>query len=496
MAIDPTPDREPVYLWDMPEYDPDRIRDAVARSMAGMGVKPTGRVLIKPNTVAAHPVFFTHAYARAEVLDGVAAAVKAASGPDVTEVAVGERCGITIPTRFAFRNAGYAPILKKHGLKRYLFDEERPVEVALKNPDRLRDRIFVPEPIAKTDFLVCLPKFKTHPWTTVTFSLKNYIGIQDDAHRLIDHDFHLDRKVADLQDVVPQRLIVIDAVIGGSGRMLTPRPVPLGMIIVGRNPVAVDTVCCAMLGLDARSVAHIRLCGERGLGPLDLSAIDVRGDVPLEQAKERCRPMQVGLVRVEDYFAGSRITALAGPPPDPEGVPYCWGGCPGAVEEAIEIIERLQPDARNAARKLRIVYGDMRGKDLREEEGEYVVFLGDCARYSGTVFGLPTEVESVYVPSHGRDPRHAHADDIFVKMAVTLWKMLMVRARGKKVLVIRGCPVSVAEHVLFLSALGGLKNPYLDPSVVLQFAWHWLASKSTRLVRRATGRLRPTLLDP
>ena len=32
-------------------------------------------------------------------------------------------------------------------------------------------------------FLVNCPKFKAHPLTTVTFGCKNYIGLQDDAHR-------------------------------------------------------------------------------------------------------------------------------------------------------------------------------------------------------------------------------------------------------------------------------------------------------------------------
>ena len=38
---------------------------------------------------------------------------------------------------------------------------------------------------------------------------------------------------------------------------------------------------------------------------------------------------QVGLIRVEDYFKGTPITAYAGPPPDGQ-TEYCWGGCPGA----------------------------------------------------------------------------------------------------------------------------------------------------------------------
>ena len=51
-----------------------------------------------------------------------------------------------------------------------------------------------------------MPKFKSHPWTTVTFSIKNYIGIQDDRHRLIDHDHRLNEKVADLQHIIQPQL--------------------------------------------------------------------------------------------------------------------------------------------------------------------------------------------------------------------------------------------------------------------------------------------------
>ena len=47
--------------------------------------------------------------------------------------------------------------------------------------------------------------------TGVTFSLKNYFGIQDDRHRLIDHDWALNRKIADLQHVVQPELVVIEA---------------------------------------------------------------------------------------------------------------------------------------------------------------------------------------------------------------------------------------------------------------------------------------------
>src|SRR5690606_18785865 len=85
-------------------------------------------------------------------------------------------------------------------------------------------------------------------------------------------------------------------------------------------------------------IDHIRFAHEHGFGPMDLAAIDITGDVTFEEARARADGFQVGLQRVEKYFEGSHITAYAGPPPEPERTDYCWGGCPGALEEAIEIL--------------------------------------------------------------------------------------------------------------------------------------------------------------
>ena len=55
-------------------------------------------------------------------------------------------------------------------------------------------------------------------------TLKNYIGIQDDRHRMIDHDHRLDEKIADLQEVIQPRLVALDAIVAGQRSMLTPAP--------------------------------------------------------------------------------------------------------------------------------------------------------------------------------------------------------------------------------------------------------------------------------
>ena len=80
---------------------------------------------------------------------------------------------------------------------------------------------------------------------TVTFSMKNYIGIQDDRHRLIDHDHRLNEKVADLQYVIQPQFIAIDGITAGEGRMLTPKPFQLNLIVIRATTRSPSTRCAA-----------------------------------------------------------------------------------------------------------------------------------------------------------------------------------------------------------------------------------------------------------
>ena len=381
--------RPKVIIRRCPEYDVERIRTLAREALEELDLRPSGRTLVKPNCVASGDAF-PHAYTRPEFLEGILGALKDRAVTDgerpMTELAVGERCGITIPTRMSFAGAGYYPMFKRAGVKHYHFEEEPQVEIPLSHPERLRDYIFTPEPIARADFFVNCPKLKSHPWTTVTFSMKNYIGIQDDRHRLIDHDHRLNEKIADLQYIIQPQFIAIDGIIAGEGRMLTPVPRKLGLVIFGNAQTAFDAVCCNIIGIDPFKVDHLRLAHERGFGPLDLSEIDITGDVTLEEAQRMARGFQVGLIRVEKYFEGTHISAYAGPPPEPERTDYCWGGCPGSIEEAIEILRLYDSQCDEKMPRMHVVFGAYAG-EIPAGPGEKVIFIGDCATWRGELQG-------------------------------------------------------------------------------------------------------------
>lgn len=477
------PSRPRVVIRRCPTYDVERIRTIIREGLEELDLRPHGRTLIKPNVVASGPTF-KDAFTRPEFIEGVVRGLRDRDDGRVRELAVGERCGITIPTRYAYEEAGYYPMFKRLGVKHYHFEEEPQVEIRYTHPGRLRDYVFTPEPVAKADFFVNCPKFKSHPWTTVTFAMKNYIGIQDDRHRLIDHDHRLNEKIADLQYIIQPQFVAIDAITAGEGRMLTPIPFDLGLVIMGNSQVAFDAVCSRIIGLDPSTVDHIRMASERGFGTMDLADIEISGDVTLEEAQAKAKGFKVGLIRVEKYFEGTNITAYAGPPPEVEHTDYCWGGCPGAIEEAIEIIRLYDKQADTKMPRTHVVFGAYDGP-IDAKPGEKVVFIGDCAKWQGKLGDQLIKIESLYRDRSTKDPYVAKHDDIYAKMASVTAKLAV--HRNDTHFRLEGCPVSVAEQVLAIVGLGKLNNPYLAPDQIVGFNKGYLAWRGATVAKRLAG---------
>src|SRR5262249_42282524 len=155
--------------------------------------------------------------------------------------------------------------------------------------------------------------------------------------------------------------------------------------------------------------------------------IEIGGDVSLDEAREKAKGFKVGLVRVEKYFEGSHITAYAGPPPEPEHTDYCWGGCPGAIEEAIEILRPYDKPTESKMPRLHVVFGAYDGP-IDAKPGEKVVFIGDCARWEGKVGDKFVKVESLYRDRSTKDPYGAKHDDIYAKMASVTAKLALNRS--------------------------------------------------------------------
>ena len=465
-------------------YDPELIAGIIAEGMQELGAKPKGRLLAKPNVVLAQRDVFPYAYTRAEFLEGALMAAKRVGGAEISELAVGERSGITVPTRFCFKEAGYPGVLRRQGAKAYYFDESPHAPAPVAGGGALRGEVYLPRPVLDCDFLLNLPKFKAHPWTRMTLSLKNFIGIQDDSHRLLDHNTFLEHKIVDLNLAARQDFIAIDGIVAGQKMMLTPDPFDLGAIVMGTNPCAVDAVGCAMVRVDPHDLLHLKMAAAHGLGPLDLSEIEISGDFPLEEVQRRTEGFQFCLERVDDYFTGGPITCTVGTFPEAHSRDYCWGGCPGALQEAMHILRGFDPQVESKMGKVRYVVGRVEGP-LNLAPDEKVLFAGACTSWQGEIDGQAVNIQPSYRPPAQHNPHRRPSNDMFLKTGQALGRCLA--NRGRRWLHAPACTMSVADHVHYVSSLAGVANPNFDLRLLLPINLAYMQMRASRLAHRLAG---------
>jgi hypothetical protein len=91
------------------------------------------------------------------------------------------------------------------------------------------------------------------------------------------------------------------------------------------------------------------------------------------------------------------------------------------------------------------------------------------------------QIENLYRDRSTYDPHTIEGEDIVAKTAKT--HKALKQAEGKPYLRLRGCPVSVAEQVQALVAIGGLQDPSRSwPGAKAYITW-----KSKMLLRRMSG---------
>jgi hypothetical protein len=74
--------------------------------------------------------------------------------------------------------------------------------------------------------------------------------------------------------------VLVDGLVGveGIGPDAPPGlPVEQGLVVLGTNGVATDAVTASIMGYKVEDIDHLRFASERGCGPLDLSAITIKG---------------------------------------------------------------------------------------------------------------------------------------------------------------------------------------------------------------------------
>jgi uncharacterized protein (DUF362 family) len=136
-------------------------------------------------------------------------------------------------------------------------------------------------------FFVSVAKLKTHSTAHATLSMKNLVGIApihtyrypQDEWRLAIHDRGIHQAIVDLNLCRPVDFALVDGVVAMEGNgPAAGSPVSLGMVLAGKNAVAVDRVCLDAAALPQGGVLHLTYASKKGLGPATMDEIELLGD--------------------------------------------------------------------------------------------------------------------------------------------------------------------------------------------------------------------------
>ena len=142
-------------------------------------------------------------------------------------------------------------VCRRQGVNEKVFEREGSI---------IRDGILIAKPVLEADFVVNLPKFKTHGLTVLTVATKNLYGCVTGMQKTRYHKKYLDgtkfaKLLVRISQIVKPTLNLVDGSVGMDGNGPSAgRLVKLNLILAGTNSHDVDAICANLLDLDPTDV--------------------------------------------------------------------------------------------------------------------------------------------------------------------------------------------------------------------------------------------------
>ncbi len=234
------------------------------------------KVLIKPNVVGAFPKKQIATTTNPSLVEAVCKILK----KNKCEIFIGDS-PFTNPEA-SFKASGIEKVAKKYG-KLIIFEQDKVVSIKNK-----KGKILKGFKIAKTfrdaDLIINMPKLKTHSLTKFTGAIKNLYGIilggmKQKIHMKAGDENRFSQVLIDIYQNFNPQLSIMDGVIGMEGEGPTSGDaVNSKVILASRNEIALDIICCKMIGINPESIGYLNEAIKRKLYP-DFN-VNVIGKLP------------------------------------------------------------------------------------------------------------------------------------------------------------------------------------------------------------------------
>jgi len=289
-----------VSLQKIQDYKSDLMRKALTHALSLLGgleniIKPGSNTFVKINHLSppspAEEAIVTHpAFTREVLLLLKEIGCKITVGDDIQSK---QKDGFLISGYRELCNNLEIPLvnLKEVGFRR------------IDCKGKVLEEAYISPLLLDSDFLINLPKLKTHSFTMFTGAVKNMYGIiphglRSSYHRQFFKNELFSQMLVDIFSCAPPHLNIMDAVIAMEGEGPSAgRPKQVNLILASRDAVALDAVASKIIGLDPLQILTTKYADERGLGVGQFKNIEIIGE-------------RIQDVRIKDFKQSAIATGL------------------------------------------------------------------------------------------------------------------------------------------------------------------------------------------
>lgn len=282
-----------VILLPCNSYEENLVYEMMRQGLQMLGglsalIDPEEKILLKPNLVRKAPVeraVITH-----PVIVGMMARILQEEG--YHNVACGDSCGVGQAQK-AMKDTGMDEYLLRYGAEIVDFHDGGKVSFP---EGKFVKEFMLSREVQEADALISLSKMKTHALERITGALKNQYGCVWGLHKAKGHTIYPTPEtfacmLADLNRLIRPRLYIMDGITAMEGNGPTSGdPVPMNMILMSKDPIALDTVFAHLIHLDPQLVPTISHGDRMGLGHSCADEIRIftpDGEVSVEEAVEK-----------------------------------------------------------------------------------------------------------------------------------------------------------------------------------------------------------------
>jgi uncharacterized protein (DUF362 family)/ferredoxin len=260
------------------DYDRSLVLDATRKAIDLIGgissfIQPGTKVLVKPNLLMAKEPEFgitTHpevVRALIKILKEINCKIYLGDGPSV----------------WGTQAEGVDEVYEKSGMRRV--SEEEDIELVKFDKGRWRDKFPLTTWLDNCDYLVSVPKFKTHDTTILTGAIKNLFGLVTGIYKTELHKKYFAHEdfakiLVDIYVEARPALTIIDGIVAmeGDGPGTGGELRKTGVVLAGSDCVALDSVLALIMGLKPSDILTTKEAATRDLGVADINAISIFGE--------------------------------------------------------------------------------------------------------------------------------------------------------------------------------------------------------------------------